>query len=84
MNTRQSKTRGTKRLTPKQRVLERFPAAFLRETRPGEDQERGEPWAVCYKQRTRLTDGVLAYGPTPQTAWDEAEREIERSKRRGK
>lgn len=62
-----------KKLTPKQRVLQRYPFAFL-EHRPGEDKEKAWPWAVCYRERTRLTSGVLAYGPTPQTAWDEAAR----------
>lgn len=65
-----------KKLTPKQRVLERFPNAYLEKKEDGLDW----PWVVFYKRPTRLTSGILGDGPTPQTAWDEAARVMDRQK----
>jgi hypothetical protein len=66
-------TRKKQKLTPKQRVLKRFPAAYLHQ--PNDPGSTGEwPYMIHYRHPTRLTTGVLAGGPTPQTAWDEAAR----------
>jgi hypothetical protein len=68
------------RLTPKQRVLKRFPFAQIvqrTERTPGQ-----WPWVVFYKRPTRLTTGILGEGPTAQTAWDEAARVMERKERK--
>ena len=65
------------RLTPKQRVLARFPSAYLVAIE-AEDMWEWDRWAVQYRRPTRLTDGRLAEGRTPQIAWDEAERVMEK------
>lgn len=70
----------TKKLTPKQRVLARFPFAWLEKREDGLDW----PWVVFYKRPTRLTSGILGDGPTPQTAWDEAARVMDRQKKERK
>ena len=64
------------KLTPKQRVLKRFVGAWL-EKRDGQIW----PWVVLYKRPTRLTSVILATGPTPQTAWDEAARVMDRTRK---